>query len=614
MSLRTRSLLIIGATLLALVAILFMIERLLITDAYDQLETADTERRVHQVLNMIDLEGMNLSATLEDWASWDDAYAFVADRQAAFVTSNLGDETFETLRLNLIYITDRDANVVYARGYDLDSGRDLPLPEFSPEFLAVMRPFVQGLTPDNAFTGLVQGIGSPMLIAIRPILRSDGSGPTRGLFAMGRPLDRVTTDVLGEALLQPFHLTPLDPGNPGAVLGADVIGLLDRGSGSVATRAVNGDVVRGSAVLRDLFGAPLALVDVDVPRDIQDQGARTFRTVALAVGIAGGLLVLSVLGVLEWTVLGRLARLNRRVHAIAGSVALDERLPREGGGEFSELAANINAMLDGLERASDERLRLRRAQITMLNDQSLALSAETDVDAATQHIVDAAADLVGAELAVLAIVDDDGQVARVAVGGPAAPADAPAAAWLRSPAGLVTQLLALRDAPLRIADLAEFPGDPGLGSAHPPVRALVGVPMIFAGQPVGVLYAVNPRAGRPFSEIEAEILFLFALEAAAILQTVRLYSTIEVLAAERERQSLARELHDGVAQVLSFVNTKAQAVEQYLARGNEPLARQHLDELTRAVRRSTAMSAKASSASRSPAWRGAISRMCSVNT
>jgi signal transduction histidine kinase len=47
----------------------------------------------------------------------------------------------------------------------------------------------------------------------------------------------------------------------------------------------------------------------------------------------------------------------------------------------------------------------------------------------------------------------------------------------------------------------------------------------------------------------------------------RLHEQTEALVVERERQHIAREMHDGVAQVLSFVNTKAQAVELFLSRG-----------------------------------------------
>ena len=44
----------------------------------------------------------------------------------------------------------------------------------------------------------------------------------------------------------------------------------------------------------------------------------------------------------------------------------------------------------------------------------------------------------------------------------------------------------------------------------------------------------------------------------------QLHQEAQVQVVERERQHIAREMHDGLAQVLSFVNTKAQAAEEFL--------------------------------------------------
>jgi signal transduction histidine kinase len=43
-------------------------------------------------------------------------------------------------------------------------------------------------------------------------------------------------------------------------------------------------------------------------------------------------------------------------------------------------------------------------------------------------------------------------------------------------------------------------------------------------------------------------------------------------------------MHDGLAQVLSYVMTKAQAVQEFLARGDTPTAGRQLDELSTAAR------------------------------
>lgn len=67
-------------------------------------------------------------------------------------------------------------------------------------------------------------------------------------------------------------------------------------------------------------------------------------------------------------------------------------------------------------------------------------------------------------------------------------------------------------------------------------------------------------------------------------EIAELHEEREALVVERERQQIAREMHDGLAQVLSFVNTKAQAVELFLEQDDTDSARRHIAELSEAAR------------------------------
>lgn len=68
-------------------------------------------------------------------------------------------------------------------------------------------------------------------------------------------------------------------------------------------------------------------------------------------------------------------------------------------------------------------------------------------------------------------------------------------------------------------------------------------------------------------------------------EIAELHEQTQALVVGQERQHIAREMHDGMAQLVSFVNTKAQAVEQFLRGGDEDAARAHLAELSEAARK-----------------------------
>ena len=83
---------------------------------------------------------------------------------------------------------------------------------------------------------------------------------------------------------------------------------------------------------------------------------------------------------------------------------------------------------------------------------------------------------------------------------------------------------------------------------------------------------------------DGELLDALANQAAVAIERDSLRNEVRELAIRGERERIAREMHDGLAQVLGYVNTKALAVEQLLARDRPADARRQLAELSAAAR------------------------------
>lgn len=113
---------------------------------------------------------------------------------------------------------------------------------------------------------------------------------------------------------------------------------------------------------------------------------------------------------------------------------------------------------------------------------------------------------------------------------------------------------------------------------------LLSVPVAYLGSPIGTLHLARPDGAPAFTLIDEEIARMFGTHAAIVVENDRLYEEVRTLAVEAERQALAHEMHDSLAQVLAFVNTKAQAVEQYLRQKDHAEARQQMAELSAAAR------------------------------
>jgi signal transduction histidine kinase len=102
---------------------------------------------------------------------------------------------------------------------------------------------------------------------------------------------------------------------------------------------------------------------------------------------------------------------------------------------------------------------------------------------------------------------------------------------------------------------------------------------------VGTLgVAIRADAPRDFDVFEVETLSALATQVGLALEAARLHNELQVLAIQGERERIARDMHDGLAQVLGYVNTKSQAVEELLADDRVLEARRQLEELAAAAR------------------------------
>jgi signal transduction histidine kinase len=139
-------------------------------------------------------------------------------------------------------------------------------------------------------------------------------------------------------------------------------------------------------------------------------------------------------------------------------------------------------------------------------------------------------------------------------------------------------------------------GEPGVGVIdreeddlgcylRPGYQIRLATPVGHGDRRVGMLgLAVAARSARRFEVAEVETLSALATQVGLALEAARLRSELQLLAVQGERERIAREMHDGLAQVLGYVNTKSQAVEEMLAEGRVAEARRQLAELAEAAR------------------------------
>jgi signal transduction histidine kinase len=235
----------------------------------------------------------------------------------------------------------------------------------------------------------------------------------------------------------------------------------------------------------------------------------------------------------------------------------------------------IDQMQDRLKRHNEELLALHSA--------GLDVASELSLDTVLKKVVDLARQLVGARYGALSVIDSDGghiksfitsgitSEQRMAIGPP--------------PVGHGILGVTLNEGTtLRTSNLGKDPRSVGFPANHPPMKSLLAVPIPCKGPFRGNLYLTEKSNDVPFSVDDEETLARFAVQAAIAIDNAHLHEQVADLAVAEERLRIAHEMHDGLAQVLGYVNTKVQAANEYLKRGKSDEASAQLRELASAAR------------------------------
>jgi PAS domain S-box-containing protein len=128
----------------------------------------------------------NLNVTSGDYAGWDDAYAFMQDRNPKFISNSLGEAFYSKLRLNLFCMIANDGRIVFTRANDYINNVQLPFP---PSFLPHLTPgslLLKHESPKSSVAGFISLPEGLLMVASRPILTTEYKGPSRGTLIIGR--------------------------------------------------------------------------------------------------------------------------------------------------------------------------------------------------------------------------------------------------------------------------------------------------------------------------------------------------------------------------------------------------------------------------------------------
>jgi signal transduction histidine kinase len=204
-----------------------------------------------------------------------------------------------------------------------------------------------------------------------------------------------------------------------------------------------------------------------------------------------------------------------------------------------------------------------RYRADLLIEAGLALAPERSLQAILQRIVELAVDITVARYGAISVLAPDGSIDGFLTEGIT---DEERAEIGDPPTGHgILGLLITEARPLRLADLTTHPGSVGFPPHHPPMRSLLGAPIVARGKVFGNIYVTDKQGEDEFSIDDERALQVLATQAGAAVENARLYEEmlraqdeIRRLEVMDERERIAKELHDGVIQSLFAVGMSLQ--------------------------------------------------------
>ena len=122
-------LLIVCVTTFVLIGALHLSSRFILLSSFAKIEERHTRKDLERVLSAIDSDLSALSALVYDWAAWDDTYEFIVDTNKEYMASNLIDEMFAPIRINVIIFVEASGKIKFGKAYDLVEEKVLGMAE-----------------------------------------------------------------------------------------------------------------------------------------------------------------------------------------------------------------------------------------------------------------------------------------------------------------------------------------------------------------------------------------------------------------------------------------------------------------------------------------------------
>ncbi|MHB9020014.1 MAG: CHASE4 domain-containing protein, partial [Minisyncoccota bacterium] len=364
MSIRKKALIFSFLFLTILTIVLIAVVEINLWKGFNVLEDLTITRAVERSGVGINDRLQRLQTSSRDWAEWTDTYDYVLGKNSEFIKNNISENQFMTLGLNYMVFLDSNNKVVYGKEFDLKDNKYIDLSDaFLSEILRIL---------SRSESGLVSGTielpnSDPIMLVIRPILKTDGSGPRAGTLIFGRKIDTEIIQAISQITSFDFSLFEISDINNPLFSENAIKNLKDQ---NIFIEKNNANTAYGYTYFSKDIDNNLVL-RVAVPRDVYKNGITVSYNLVIGLSLAAIFAAFIFIYIINILVIKRIVFLVDKISDVESGKSKLSDMVISGNDEISFLAGKLKGALERSAevegRASFRSRELEQSQKAILN-------------------------------------------------------------------------------------------------------------------------------------------------------------------------------------------------------------------------------------------------------
>lgn len=337
MNIRLKTLIIVGGAVIVLGFAVYGISQTVLMRGFLEIEEEMVKKDVRRAINSLYNDISVIDFTNYDWSAWDDTYEFIQDKNEEYIESNLINDTFVTIGINVMLYFNSSGQLVFGKSVDLENGTEIQISQDLLDYIEENDILLYHHDIEDNVSGIILLPEKIAMISSRPILTSEDEGPIRGALIMVRYIDENEIKKLSQLTELPIEIYRYN----GSKFPKE----------EILIEPLNQDYIIGYGIIPDVYGNPALMLKINEERDIYERGRITLRYYGFSIIFFGLMLAIAMAILLDKSIVSRLLKLNESVKKIEESGNVSKRVEMHGNDEIANLAKGINDMLESLEKS-----------------------------------------------------------------------------------------------------------------------------------------------------------------------------------------------------------------------------------------------------------------------